>query len=247
MGPPRRPMSGLPLVQLLPNLMTLAALVAGLSAMRMVLLGRVEVAVGLILLAALLDGLDGRIARALNSESALGAELDSFADFLNFGVAPAFVLFLASFDPASGPGWLAMLAYSLCCVLRLARFNIGQRAEPDPDAPPKDGFSGVPSPAGAILVMAPVYLSQAMDMALPAWLVAVHAVTVGVMMILPLPTPSFKRLSVPPGAVRVLLLGLSLVGVAVVIWPWVSLLVVSMAYLVRVLAGWVIYLRRERV
>ena len=242
---PRGPGSRLQMVQLLPNLMTLAALVAGLSSMRMVLLGRVEMAVGLILLAALLDGLDGRVARALKSESALGAELDSFADFLNFGVAPAFVLFLASFDPASGAGWMAMVAYSLCCVLRLARFNIGQRAEADPDAAPKDGFSGVPSPAGALLVMAPVYLSQALDMSLPSWLVAVHAVAVGVMMILPLPTPSFKRLPVPPGAVRLLLLGLTLVGVGVVIWPWATLLAVSLAYLVRVLAGWAVHLRRE--
>ena len=240
---PPRPGADLPLVQLLPNLMTLTALVAGLSAMREALLGRIELAVTLIVLAALLDGLDGRVARALRSESAFGAELDSLADFLNFGVAPAFVLFLAVLDPGSGIGWIAMLSYSLCCVLRLARFNLDARA--DPPSPPKEGFVGVPSPAGAMLLMAPIYLVQALDVALPPWLVAAYAVLVGGMMILPLPTPSLKQVRLPPRAIRPLLLALALLGAAVAIWPWTMLLALSALYLARVLTGWAIHLRRE--
>jgi CDP-diacylglycerol---serine O-phosphatidyltransferase len=244
---PRRPRSETPLVQLLPNLMTLAALVAGLTAMRLALLGRIEHAVMLILLAVVLDGLDGRLARALNSESELGAELDSLADFLNFGVAPAFVLFLSSFDPASGFGWIAMLSYSLCCVLRLAKFNIDARAEPDPTVPKPGGFSGVPSPAGAMLVMAPIYLAQVSPAAaLPPFAVALLTVGVGAMMIVPLPTPSLKRIRVPRGAIRPLLLATTLIAAAVAVWPWETLLVLSVAYVARVLAGWAIHLRRER-
>ena len=246
MRPPRRPRAELPLVQLLPNLMTLAALVAGLTAMRLALLGRTEAAVALILLAVVLDGLDGLVARALRSESALGAELDSLADFVNFGVAPVFVLFLASFDPASGFGWIAMLSYSLCCVLRLAKFNIDARAEPDPAAPKKGGFSGVPSPAAALLVMAPIYLVQAWPAAaLPSLVVAALTVAVGALMILPFPTPSLTRVSVPRGAIRPLLLVATLIAAAVAIWPWETMLALSGAYLARVLTGWVIHLRRN--
>lgn len=247
MRPPRRPRAEMPLVQLLPNLMTLAALVAGLTAMRLALLGRTEAAVALILLAVILDGLDGLVARALRSESALGAELDSLADFLNFGVAPAFVLYLDYFDPASGFGWIAMLSYSLCCVLRLARFNIDARTEPDPDTPKKGGFSGVPSPAAALLVMAPIYLDQAFPAAgLPTFVVAALTVMVGAMMIAPLPTPSLKRVSVPRGAITPLLLAATLIAAAVAIWTWETLLLLAVAYMVRVLIGWAIYLRRKR-
>ena len=247
MRPPRRPRADLPLVQLLPNLMTLAALVAGLTAMRMALMDRTEAAVALIMLAVVLDGLDGLVARALRSESALGAELDSLADFLNFGVAPAFVLFLDSFSPASGFGWIAMLSYSLCCVLRLARFNIDARADPDPAAPKKSGFSGVPSPAAALLVMVPIYWAQAYPTAvLPPALVGALAVMVGAMMIAPLPTPSLKRVAVPRGAITPLLLATTLIAAAVAIWTWETLLLISGAYLVRVLVGWAIHLRRRR-
>ena len=244
---PRRPRADLPLVQLLPNLMTLAALVAGLTAMRLALMGRTEFAVALILLAVVLDGLDGVVARALRSESAIGAELDSLADFVNFGVAPAFVLYLACFDPASGSGWIAMLSYSLCCVLRLAKFNIDARAAPHPALPAKGGFSGVPSPAAALLVMAPIYLMQAQPAAaLPPFAVAALTVEVGALMILPLPTPSLKRVSVPRGAITPLLLAATLVAAAVAIWTWETLLLLAVGYLARVLVGWAIHLRRKR-
>jgi len=246
MRPPRRPRANLPLVQLLPNLMTLAALVAGLTAMRFALTDRIEWAVALILLAVVLDGLDGHLARALHSESELGAELDSLADFMNFGVAPAFVLYLGYFDPASGFGWIAMLSYSLCSVLRLAKFNIDARAVPDPAAPRSGGFSGVPSPAAALLVMAPIYLVEVFpSAALPSFFVAVLTVAVGAMMIVPLPTPSLKRVSVPRGAIRPLLLAATLVAAAVAVWPWETLLMLSVVYLARVLVGWVIHLRRK--
>jgi CDP-diacylglycerol---serine O-phosphatidyltransferase len=225
----------LPLIQLLPNLMTLAALCCGLTAIRLAFLGRIEGAVALILLAALLDGLDGRLARALKSESALGAELDSLADFLNFGVAPAFVLFVGVFGLTYTPGWIAVLIYALCCVLRLARFNLEAKA--GQEAP--KGFAGVPSPAGALLVLAPVYLSLAApDLALPPLAVAAHAVVVGALLVSPWPTPSLKHARVPKALVRPLLLGFVLLGLALLTWPWPALIALSAAYLALVLGGW---------
>ena len=108
----------LPLIQLLPNAMTLAALCAGLTAIRFAVEGRLDAAVGLILLAAILDGLDGRLARRLGSESKMGAELDSLCDFLDFGVAPAMVVHLWAFGGAGGIGWIAVLIYTVACALR---------------------------------------------------------------------------------------------------------------------------------
>src|SRR5690606_6388139 len=178
---PRQPRGEMPLVQLLPNLVTLAAIGAGLTAMRLAVDGRFNSAVALILLAAIFDAMDGRLARALNSESAIGAELDSMADFLNFGAAPAFILHLWAQEHAGGPAWIAAIVYTICCVLRLARFNIGARAETGGD--PRF-FVGVPAPAGALLALMPLYVSRAFPDFAPvaAPLVGAHLLVVGALM-----------------------------------------------------------------
>src|SRR5918998_4709084 len=121
------PRPRLSVAQLLPNALTLAALCAGLTAIRFAFQGAFDVAAGLILLAAVLDGLDGRLARRLRSESAMGAELDSLCDFVDFGVAPALVVHLWATGGEGGLGWIAALVYAVACALRLARFNIGSR------------------------------------------------------------------------------------------------------------------------
>ena len=148
---PRSQKTELPLFQLVPNLITLAAICAGLTAIRFAFQGSIEYAVALIVLAAVLDGIDGRLARALKSESELGAELDSLADFLNFGVAPALTLYAWTLSEPRGAGWIAVLVYAICCVMRLARFNVS-RSETTGDSA---YFEGFPSPAGAMLVMLP--------------------------------------------------------------------------------------------
>ncbi len=139
---------------LLPNLITLLALCLGLTAIRMAIEGRYDYAVAAIVVAAVLDGLDGRIARLLQSTSRFGAELDSLADFVSFGVAPAIVLYMWGLGSLRSVGWIAVLVFAICAGLRLARFNV---MLDDPNRPPyaANFFVGMPAPAGAIVVMLP--------------------------------------------------------------------------------------------
>ena len=142
------------LVQLLPNLITLAAICAGMTSIRFAVQGDFSFAVKLVLLATVLDGIDGRIARLLRSDSKIGAELDSLADFLNFGVAPPLILYFWGLQDIPKTAWIFVLFFTVCCVIRLARFNVDQKIEEKPG--PSTHFTGVPSPAGAALVMVPL-------------------------------------------------------------------------------------------
>jgi CDP-diacylglycerol---serine O-phosphatidyltransferase len=193
--PARRPRRELPLVQLLPNLLTVAALCAGLTAIRFAITGDFGIAAGLIVLSAVLDGLDGRLARLLNSESEIGAELDSLGDFVNFGVAPGIMLYLWALNEMPRAGWIVALIYICCCLLRLARFNVVNRA---PETEDGSHFQGVPSPAGALLAMLPLFLAKVFDdsFTIPAVLIAVWMVGVGALMIGRFKTPSFKKTTV---------------------------------------------------
>ena len=156
-APKRRRFVGIPLRYLLPNLVTLLGLALGLTSIRFAIEGRFELAVVAIAAAAVLDGLDGRLARALNGQSRFGAELDSLADFIDFGVAPAMLLYLWSLHEIKNAGWFACMVYVIACALRLARFNV---MIDDPNKPKWAGkfFTGMPSPAGAIVVLLPIYL-----------------------------------------------------------------------------------------
>jgi CDP-diacylglycerol--serine O-phosphatidyltransferase len=147
----------LPLTSLLPNLVTVAAICAGLTAIRFSLQHNYVVAVQLIIVAAVFDGLDGRLARMLKSETPLGAELDSLADFLNFGVAPGILLYVWAFAELRDEGWVAVVIYAVCCVLRLARFNVDSKAATE--GAEKRFFTGVPAPAGAFLALLPIFAS----------------------------------------------------------------------------------------
>ncbi|WP_081176696.1 CDP-diacylglycerol--serine O-phosphatidyltransferase [Rhizobium rhizosphaerae] len=147
----------IPLRMLVPNLITVLAICAGLTGVRMAFDDRFELAVGMVLLAAFLDGIDGRVARLLKATSKFGVQMDSLADIVNFGVAPAFVLFAFVLDKAPSLGWIAALVYVIAAGLRLARFNV--MADRDIKAPwQSEYFVGVPAPAGAMLVLLPVYL-----------------------------------------------------------------------------------------
>ncbi|MFD1341003.1 CDP-diacylglycerol--serine O-phosphatidyltransferase [Litorisediminicola beolgyonensis] len=226
----------LTLVQLIPNMMTLTAICAGLTAIRFGLDMRYELAVQMILLAAILDGLDGRIARALGSDSKMGAELDSLADFLNFGVAPALILYTWALEDTRGIGWLAVLVYAVCCVSRLARFNVERKSGEEGKGGESAYFTGVPSPAGALLVMLPMYASFAFadapilpDLALSAWMAAI-----GYLMISKIPTWSFKTLKVSRGDVRLFFVGFVVVGAALLSFAWTSLVGLCIAYVVIV-------------
>jgi CDP-diacylglycerol--serine O-phosphatidyltransferase len=155
--PRRRRFVRIPMRYVLPNLVTLLGLALGLTSIRFAIEGRYELAILAIAGAAVLDGLDGRLARALNGQSRFGAELDSLADFIDFGVAPAMLLYLWSLHEIKNAGWFACMVYVIACALRLARFNV---MSDDPNKPKWAGqfFTGMPSPAGAIVVLLPIYL-----------------------------------------------------------------------------------------
>ncbi len=226
---PRRPRRVLPLMHLLPNLLTVTALCSGLSAIRFAIQDQFGLAAGLIVLAAVLDGLDGRLARLLKAQSEIGAELDSLADFVSFGVAPGFLLYLWALHAMPRAGWIVALVYICCCLLRLARFNVVSRA-PEPE----DGgnFSGVPSPAGAMLAMMPLFFSHMFvtQPVYPPMLVAVWMLFVGGLMIGRFRTPSFKKTMVYEDHVHWYVVGFVALTAALVTYTWVTLFMLDVIY-----------------
>lgn len=223
------------LLKLLPNLVSILALCSGLTAIRYAIAGNIALAVFLIGVAAILDGLDGRLARMLKSESAIGAELDSLCDLVNFGVTPALVLYLWDLQAEAQLGWIACLVYAVCCMLRLARFNVGSKSPGE--AAEKTVFIGVPSPAGALLVMSPIYLAFTSDDAvhLPPLIVAAWMVGIGVLMISRVRTPSLKRITIAADHARYALVVAVVFVAALLTYPWITLLATCMSYLAGVL------------
>ncbi len=234
-GPKQR--SELHLVQLLPNLMTISAMCSGLTGIRFAVSGQFQIAVALILLAAILDGLDGRLARLLRSESEMGAELDSLVDFVNFGVAPGLTIYLWGLHGLQSGGWIATLIYAACCLLRLARFNIGNR--PSADKTTATSFTGVPSPAGAMLAMLPMYVSFMWPSApqLPPPLLALYMALIGALMISRVSTPSFKRVTFYAEHVRYVFVAFVALVAALLSFPWETMVVVDLGYALAVIVA----------
>ena len=242
-APQKRPRREMPLVQLLPNFLTLGALCASLTAIRFAIQGEGHIAVGLIMLAAVLDLLDGWAARALSSESAIGAELDSLADFASFGVAPGLILYFwmmrAGRDQGwQGFAWMAVLIYVICCALRLARFNVGNN-RPTSDGLEKRFFRGVPSPAGALLAFMPMYFAFMLpDVAqIPPGALALYLVAVGGLMVSQIPTLSFKSVTVKPENAVYFLVGFVVFVGAILTSPWATLFGLGLCYSATVLVA----------
>ena len=218
--------------RMIPNILTMLALCAGLTAFKFAFEARWEPAVICILIAAVFDALDGRIARILKLSSRFGAELDSLSDFFAFGVAPPMMLYLWSLEQAGRVGWVIALIYSVCCALRLARFNTDIEA---PSLPPwaKNYFTGVPSPAGAGLVLIPMILSFQLEWAVlrsPIF-VSVFVVVVAFLMVSRLPTYSFKNVRIQHRYALVMMLIVALIAALVVIAPWTLLTAVLAIYI----------------
>ncbi len=238
---------GLTLRALVPNAITAAALCAGLTGIRFAITGDFDKAVLAVVLAGMLDGIDGRIARLLKAESRFGAELDSLADNVSFGVAPALILFLWSLDDLPRLGWFAALAYAVACALRLARFNaqIDLADEPRKTA----GYNtGVPAPVGAGLVFLPMYLWTVSDNDLfrdPAvvgpWLVAM-----AFLMISNVATMTWGKLRLRKNFRLEALLFFGLVGAAILTEPWWTLIGISAVYLALIPVGMISYARIKR-
>lgn len=223
-----------PIRVLLPNLVTLLALCSGLTAVRLAIEGRIELALGAIVFAAMLDGIDGRLARALKGTSRFGAELDSLADFVNFGCVPALMLYFWGLKEAGSVGWIAALAYAICAALRLARFNV---MLDDPDRPPFAGdfFTGIPAPAGAITVLLPIYLELigVPHGGITAPLALVYCLGIAFLMISKLPAWSGKTLGrrVRRDMVLPLFVLVALFFALLASYPWIVLATGSLLYL----------------
>ena len=235
----RRPPEGgrfrpVPLRLLIPNVITLLALCLGLTAIRFAFEGSIEWAVSAIAAAAVLDGLDGSIARALKGTSRFGAELDSLADFVDFGVAPALVLYLSGLDKLKALGWMATLVFSIACSLRLARFNV---MIDDPDLPAwrKNFFVGMPAPAGAIVGLLPVYCGFLYGGVLAApllWIELAYVLGVALLMASRVPHFSGKSIGrVPREYVAVVLIALAVALLMIVNYPLQALIALSLLYL----------------
>ncbi len=190
-----RRMKAEPFAALLPHIITVTALCSGLTGIRMALLENWEGAIFAILLAAFLDGVDGRLARLLGTSSHFGAELDSFADVVNFGVVPALVMYFYSLQNLGNPGWAVVLFFSTCMVLRLARFNVMAFDETKLPLWGKNFSVGAPAPAAALLCLSPLIFELAFpSLQFNAVIVALIMVCVGGLMVSRVPTLSFKKL-----------------------------------------------------
>jgi CDP-diacylglycerol--serine O-phosphatidyltransferase len=232
---------------MIPNAITALALCMGLTGVSLAIRGEWDKALGAVVLAGVLDGLDGRIARLLRAQSRFGAELDSLSDNIAFGTAPALILFLWSLQTAPRFGWIAALALAVCCALRLARFNARLDAGEQPHK--SAGFNtGVPAPAGAGLAFVPIFLwlITANDWFRHWPLVMAWTLFIAALMISSLPTYSWSSIRVRRDWRLFALAGIALLGAALIVAPWHTLLGVAALYLVMIPFGLASYARVKR-
>ena len=218
--------------RMIPNILTLLALAAGLTAIRFGLDGRWEHAVLAIIVAAVLDALDGRIARLLKGASKFGAELDSLSDFVCFGVSPVLVLYLWTMKDAGRLGWVLVMLFTICCGLRLARFNVMME---DHDAPALQArfFTGIPAPAGGGLVLLPMVLSfqGGEGFFRQPWVVGIFMLVIAGMLVSTIPTYSFKKLKISQHWILPTMLITAAIAIFLINAPWLTLSVVGLAYI----------------
>ncbi|RCL03089.1 MAG: CDP-diacylglycerol---serine O-phosphatidyltransferase [Candidatus Tokpelaia sp. JSC189] len=241
--------SAIPIRFVIPNMITIIAIVSGLSSVRMAIENRFELAVILLLVAAFLDGVDGRIARAINGSSRFGEQLDSLADAINFGVVPAFLVYIYILERIGKLGWLAVLIYSVACCLRLARFNI---MLDDNDMPEwkKNYFVGIPSPGGGYILLLPVYLGF---LGMPvddtsAMIFSVYTIVVAVLMVSNLPVWNGKSIHASMRRDVVIPVQLFIVAyfVLLVSYMWPTLAISTFFYLAFLPLSVFVHQRRAR-
>jgi CDP-diacylglycerol---serine O-phosphatidyltransferase len=244
--PQRRRFRPIPVRTLVPNVITLLALCAGLTAVRLAVEGKLEFALAAIVFAAVLDGIDGRIARLIKGTSRFGAELDSLADFVNFGVAPALILYFWQLHEMKSLGWIAALVFAICAGLRLARFNV---AVDDPNRPAwaSNFFVGVPAPAGAITVLLPIYL-YFLGVPQLALITFLYTLLIAFLMVSRLPVFSGKRLGtrVPREMVLPVFVVVVLFVALLLSYPWVVLALGTLIYLACLPLGYWSHRKMER-
>jgi len=219
---------------ILPNMLTLIGVCIGLTSIRFALDGRFELAIFAIMFAALIDGLDGRIARLIKGTSKVGKELDSLTDVISFGVAPAFIMYFWALAETGRLGWLISLIYVVCVALRLARFNVSSNEE----SSWKDNFfEGIPSPAGGVLVLMPLILSISEFKFLNLnyqIIVPIMFITISILLISKIPTYSFKRIAVPRSASIFLLFGIILYFGLILVYTFNAIIISGIIYLLMI-------------
>src|SRR5881392_4279198 len=239
----------IPVRMLLPNLITLLALCAGLTAIRLAVEDKLEWAVAAIVFAAMLDGVDGRLARMLKGTSRFGAELDSLADFVNFGVAPALMLYFWGLHELGNAGWIAAMVFAISTGLRLARFNV-MIDDPNKPAWAAKFFTGIPAPAGAITVLLPIYIYFLGVPRLPgtALLTFLYTFAIAVLMVSRLPVFSGKRVGkrIAPEMVLPVFVMVVLFFALLIAYPWPVLATGTVLYLASLPFGYLSYRRHER-
>jgi CDP-diacylglycerol---serine O-phosphatidyltransferase len=247
--PKRRRFRPIPVRMLVPNLITLLALCAGLTAIRLAIEQKLEWALAAIVFAALLDGIDGRVARLLKGTSRFGAELDSLADFVNFGVAPGLILYFWALHELGHAGWIVAMVFAICAGLRLARFNV---MIDDPNRPAWAGnyFVGMPAPGGAITVLLPIYVSflGVPRLSFVAPVTLVYTLAIAFLMVSRLPVFSGKRAGkrVAPEWVLPVFVGGVLFFALLIAYPWIVLTTGTILYLGSLPFGMLSYRKQER-
>src|SRR5215471_4046757 len=243
----RRRFRPIPVRMLVPNVITLLAICAGLTAIRLSIEGRMQLAVGAIVFAAALDGIDGRIARMIKGQSKFGAELDSLADFVNFGVAPGLILYFWQLHELRNAGWIAAMVFAISGGLRLARFN-ATMDDPNKPAFAANYFTGVPAPAGAITVLLPIYAAFLDVGRAPAVITAGYTLLIAFLMVSRLPVFSGKtvRMRVPPELVMLVFVAVILFIAILIAYPWHVLTLGTVLYLLALPLGYKSYRDQAR-
>ena len=231
---------------LLPNILTLAGVCLGISSIKFSIDGNYSLAVIFIILAAVLDALDGRIARLIKGTSEFGKELDSLTDFVSFGIAPVFILYFWELNKYGKLGWAITLIYSVCCVLRLARFNLTK--VDNKQLWKSNYFEGVPSPAGGILILMPLFFELS-DLNLVfniKNLTPYLTVLIAILLVSKIPTLSLKKISISPKATVFILLGIGIIFISLLNNPFETLLTLSLIYLISIPVSFIMYKNKNK-
>ena len=225
-----------PVSYLFPNIVTIIGLCFGMSSIKYALDGRWEISVGLLVISAFIDGMDGRLARMLDASSKFGAELDSLTDFINFGVAPALILYFWGLNmiPIKGIGWAIALIYTVCCAFRLARFNVNNDLE---EKEKSNFFPGIPAPCGAGLTLVPIMLSFELKISFfaenPVYL-AIYMMIIAVLMASQIPTISTKNTKISHKFIYPILILITIFIASLIIEPWIMLPLMGLVYILTI-------------
>ena len=231
---------------LLPNILTLAGVCLGISSIKFSIDGNFTLAVTLILFAAILDALDGRIARLIKGTSEFGKELDSLTDFVSFGIAPVFILYFWELNNYGKLGWAITLIYSVCCVLRLARFNLTKIN--DIEDWKHNFFEGIPSPAGGLLILMPlIYDLTDLNFGLDVKKVTPYlTILISILLVSKIPTLALKKISISPKTSVFLLLGIGIVFISLLFYTLKTLLIFGALYLISIPFSIIIYRNQNK-